>query len=77
MNSGISVMPLNYMRWSNLCLRPRGIYIVCDHYADVGGMANYQLYMSIDEQREALLAGGFIQVDQLLIKSELVMHRAL
>jgi SAM-dependent methyltransferase len=57
-------------------LAPGGFYLVCDHFAGEGGMANDQLYMSIDEQREALLAGGFNQVDQLLIKGGLVMHRA-
>jgi SAM-dependent methyltransferase len=57
-------------------LAPGGFYLVCDHFAGEGGMANDQLYMSIDEQREALIAGGFTQVDQLLIKGGLVMHRA-
>jgi len=56
-------------------LAPCGIYLVCDHYAGDGGMRNNQLYMSVAEQREALLAAGFNQVEQIMIKGGLVMHR--
>lgn len=57
-------------------LTPRGFYLVCDHYAGDGGMKDDQLYMSVAEQRDALLAAGFNQVEQVLIKGGLVMHRA-
>lgn len=57
-------------------LAPCGFYLVCDHYAGDGGMKNDQLYMSVAEQRDALLTAGFNQVEQIMIKGGLVMHRA-
>jgi len=57
-------------------LAPNGIYLVCDHFCGAGGMTNDQLFMSVDEQREALLKAGFAQVEQLLLKGGMVLHRA-
>jgi len=57
-------------------LRPRGVYLVCDHYVGSDGMSNASLYMNIDEQCAALQAAGFISVERLLIKKGLVLHRA-
>lgn len=57
-------------------LAVNGIYIVCDHYAVEGGMKNNQLYMTIEEQKAALLTAGFSRVEQLMLKRGLVMHRA-
>ena len=57
-------------------LVPNGFYLVSDHYLGEGGMANDQLYMSIADQREALLAAGFGRVEQLLVKGGMVMQRA-
>ncbi|WP_263572255.1 hypothetical protein [Roseateles oligotrophus] len=39
-------------------------------------MNNEQLYMSIDEQAEALASAGFFRVEQILLKGGLVLHRA-
>jgi len=57
-------------------LTPNGFYLVCDHYAGDGGMKDNQLYMSVAEQRDALLVAGFNQVTQVMIKGGLVLHRA-
>ncbi|GAB4570199.1 MAG: class I SAM-dependent methyltransferase [Rhizobacter sp.] len=57
-------------------LRPGGAYLVCDHFFGEGGMSNGNLYMTAQEQREALLAAGFTQVEQVLLKGGLVLHRA-
>jgi SAM-dependent methyltransferase len=57
-------------------LKPGGAYLVCDHFHGEGGMTNAQLYMTVDEQREALVGAGFSQVEQLLLKGGLVLHRA-
>lgn len=57
-------------------LRPGGSYLVCDHFVGPGGMDNDQLYMRIDEQREALRAVGFGEVEELLRLNGMVMHRA-
>jgi predicted methyltransferase len=57
-------------------LAPGGVYLVCDHVAGEGGMAEDQLYMTVDEQAAALAAAGFGVVEQLLLKGGLVLHRA-
>ena len=53
-----------------------GSYLVCDHFAGDGGMSNDLLYMSMAEQREALLEAGFLTVETLLVKGGLALHRA-
>ena len=53
-----------------------GHYLVCDHFCGEGGMSNDQLYMSVTEQRQALLSAGFATVEQVLLKSGLVLHNA-
>ncbi|MDK2124354.1 class I SAM-dependent methyltransferase [Parachitinimonas caeni] len=57
-------------------LAPGGSYLVCDHIVGDGGMSNDQLYMTVDEQKQALLAAGFCRVDQVLLKGGLVLHCA-
>lgn len=57
-------------------LVPGGRYLVCDHFYGEGGMSNAELYMTVDEQREALLGAGFTQVEQVLLKGGLVLHQA-
>jgi ubiquinone/menaquinone biosynthesis C-methylase UbiE len=58
-------------------LKPQGSYLLCDHYVGGDGMRNDQLYMTIQEQKTALLAAGFSRVDQLLAKGGLVLNRAM
>ena len=57
-------------------LRAGGLYLVCDHFVGEGGMKNDQLYMTIEEQRDALFAAGFDMVESVLVKGGLVLHRA-
>ena len=37
-------------------LAPGGRYLVCDHFLGEGGLSNDQLYMTVDEQIDALAA---------------------
>lgn len=53
-----------------------GKYLVCDHYVGEDGMKNDQLYMTVAEQREALIGAGFSRVEQLLLKGGVVLHSA-
>jgi hypothetical protein len=39
-------------------------------------MSNDQLYMTVTEQRDALVSAGFARVEQLFLKGGLVLHRA-
>lgn len=57
-------------------LAPGGRYLVCDHFSGPGGMKNDQLYMSIDEQREALQRAGFARVEPVLLKRGLMLYLA-
>ncbi|HSD38074.1 MAG TPA: class I SAM-dependent methyltransferase [Rhodocyclaceae bacterium] len=53
-----------------------GSYLVCDHFCGTGGLTNDQLYMTPEEQAQALRDGGFGDVAMLLQRGSLVMHRA-
>lgn len=57
-------------------LEPGGSYLVCDHFVGQGGLTNEHLYMTVEEQREALLRAGFDSVSQVMLKGSLVLHRA-
>ena len=57
-------------------LSPGGTYLVCDHFAGDGGMADDQLFMTVEEQRAALVQAGFASVEQLMQKGGLVLHRS-
>lgn len=61
-------------------LKPQGIYLVCDHFAGTHegqqGMQNNELFMTVEEQQQALLTGGFNQVKALLCQGSLMLWRA-
>jgi 16S rRNA G1207 methylase RsmC len=57
-------------------LRHGGVYLVTDHFFGTGGLQNDQLYMTVAEQREALVTAGFSQVDLVATFGSLAMHRA-
>ncbi len=57
-------------------LAPDGLYLVCDHFSGEGGMQNDQLYMSVAEQKQALLNAGFTHVEQIMLCGGMVLHRA-
>jgi len=53
-----------------------GRYLVCDHHLGGEGLSNDQLYMTVDQQRDALLRAGFTDVEAVLVKGGLALHRA-
>ncbi len=53
-----------------------GRYLVCDHFLGEGGLSDDQLYMTVDEQGEALRRAGFADVEAVLVKGGLALHRA-
>lgn len=57
-------------------LVPQGRYLVCDHFAGPGGMSNDQLYMTVEEQRDALQDAGFDRVEPILLKRGLMLYAA-
>jgi SAM-dependent methyltransferase len=57
-------------------LHKDGVFLVCDHYAGEGGMADHELYMTVEEQGEALRNAGFSDVTLLLKKGGFAMWRA-
>ena len=57
-------------------LHKGGVFLVCDHFAGEGGMDDHDLYMTVEEQGEALRNAGFSEVALLLQKGGLAMWRA-
>ena len=57
-------------------MAPGGAYLVCDHFLGEGGLSNDQLYMTVAQQRDALLAAGFADVEAVLVTGGLALHRA-
>jgi SAM-dependent methyltransferase len=57
-------------------LKTNGQYLVCDHYLGQDGMTNELLYMTVEEQRDALESAGFDIVTCLLRMGGLVLHSA-
>ena len=57
-------------------LAPGGAYLMCDHYLGGDGLSNDQMYMTVDQQHDALVRGGFAQVAAVLVKGGLALHRA-
>jgi len=57
-------------------LKANGRYFVCDHYIGRDGMANEALYMTVEEQRNALELAGFNTIRCLLRKGGLVLYSA-
>jgi len=57
-------------------LEPGCGYLVCDHFVGEGGVTNDQLFMTVEEQRNALLDAGFDSVRQVMLKGSLVLHHA-
>jgi SAM-dependent methyltransferase len=57
-------------------LTANGSYLMCDHFYGGGGMKHDQLYMSLDEQREALHEGGFTKIEQILCRGGLCLFNA-
>jgi hypothetical protein len=53
-----------------------GRYLVTDHFVGEGGMHNDQLYMTVQEQADALRQGGFATVTRLREEGGLVLHAA-
>ncbi|MCB1672395.1 MAG: hypothetical protein KDI29_14795 [Pseudomonadales bacterium] len=66
--------PQLHQRVSDL-LGPNGIYLVADHYSGTGGLQNPQLFMSVDEQRQALEQSG-VNVTLLGTLGTLALYRA-
>ena len=57
-------------------LLPGGQYLVSDHYFGDDGMQKEGLYMTVEEQRQALAAAGFTQAVELLRLGGMVLHSA-
>ena len=62
-------------------LKSQGLYLVCDHFAGIHngqqGMQNNELFMTVQEQQQALVAAGFFQVEPLLCQGSLMLWRAM
>ncbi|MDA1299168.1 MAG: class I SAM-dependent methyltransferase [Proteobacteria bacterium] len=57
-------------------LSDEGFYLVNDHFSGPDGMTDCELYMTREEQIEALFAAGFTDVQALLCQSKMALLRA-
>lgn len=57
-------------------LAPGGSYLMCDHWCGDGGMANSELYMSLDEHAAALASAEFDNFERVMRAGTLVFFRA-
>jgi hypothetical protein len=57
-------------------LHESGVLLVCDHFVGAGGMADAELFMTLEEHESALLAGGFSRIRLLRKDGGLVLFRA-
>ena len=57
-------------------LAPHGKYLVCDHYVGEDGMRDNELYMTVEEQHQALIAAGYQSVLELKRRGGMVLHSA-
>jgi SAM-dependent methyltransferase len=57
-------------------LRRGGLFLVCDHYAGEDAQSDTALYMTLQEQHQALVAARFSDVKMLLQDSGLALWRA-
>jgi cyclopropane fatty-acyl-phospholipid synthase-like methyltransferase len=58
------------------CLRPAGLYLVCDHVVEPESMTDTNLYMTATEQVEALGEAGFRDIEVILENKGLILFRA-
>ncbi|HEX9875511.1 MAG TPA: class I SAM-dependent methyltransferase [Gammaproteobacteria bacterium] len=63
-------------RQAKALLSDGGLYLVCDHFVGDGGMQNGELFMTVNEQRSALVEAGFSRVDRRLVVGSVALHRA-
>ena len=54
-----------------------GVFLMCDHFAGDGGMSDTELFMTPEEQADALKAGGFANPVVVLRLGGLILFRAL
>jgi SAM-dependent methyltransferase len=57
-------------------LKPGGLFLLCDHYAEVGSEKNPALYLERESQPRALEAAGFSAVATLLDEGGMVLMSA-
>ncbi|MEX1033894.1 MAG: hypothetical protein WDZ30_11085 [Cellvibrionaceae bacterium] len=66
---------LSFFQEIKSLLRPGGAFLVCDHYFGDDAMTNNQLFMSLEEQDEALRKAGY-SIKEILVKGGRALYRA-
>jgi len=58
-------------------IKPDGLLLFCDHYAEVGSSKNAELHPSREEQVHFLADAGFVDIRLLLDEGGMALYRAL
>lgn len=56
-------------------LRPGGILLFCDHYAEVASSKSSELHPEYDEQRALLSVPGFVEISELLNEGGMALYQ--
>jgi len=67
-----SLAPRLHMQVRSI-LHEGGLYLVNDHFAGPDGMSNDELYMTREEQIEALRVAGFSEIQTLICQSKMTL----
>jgi predicted methyltransferase len=57
-------------------VRPGGLFLFCDHYAETGSTKNSELFLWPDEQPALLAEAGFSEVVRLLDDGGMALYSA-
>nr|TFG54098.1 MAG: class I SAM-dependent methyltransferase [Hyphomicrobiales bacterium] len=63
-----------FLRAAHETLRPGGLLLYCDHYAEADSGKNNALYVSRDEQPMALQSAGFTNINLLLDEGGMALY---
>jgi cyclopropane fatty-acyl-phospholipid synthase-like methyltransferase len=64
-----------FLRAAGEALRPNGLMLYCDHYAQEGSGKNNALYVSREEQPMMLQRAGFENIELLLEEGGMALYR--
>jgi predicted methyltransferase len=68
-----NILPV-FLRAAHETLRPGGLLLYCDHYAEADSGKSNALYVSRDEQPMALQSAGFTNINLLLDEGGMALY---
>ena len=63
------------LKQTHAALKPSGMLLFCDHYAEAGSAKNPELYPEYEEQRALLMTTGFMEISELLNEGGMALYQ--